>query len=94
MDLSYKVKSDDQRRESCHPVKHFHASYWAMPLSLFALAYAFLLAAVSGYRDSAAPFRLDIPILVPRILALLALIVWLAFAVLQARHSTQTLVHS
>lgn len=85
VDLAYKVKTDDQRRESCGPVKHFHASYWAMPLSLFALSYAFLVASVSGYRGSLAPFRIDIPILVPRILALLALVVWVVFAVLQVR---------
>ena len=86
MDLKWKEKSDDQRRESSNHVRHFHVGYWAMPLSLFAIAYVFLLAARLRYQsDPLASFRIDVPANVGRILGLLAILSWLWFLVLQVR---------
>ena len=86
MDLHWKSKTDDQRRESFGLIKHFNAGYWGMPLSLFALAYVFLYLAVGTYRDYRFDaMRIDVPLAVPRILALLALVCWLVFFVLQVR---------
>jgi hypothetical protein len=82
VDLRWKAKTDDQRRESNNHVKHFHVGYWAMPLSLFALAYVWLLAAHTTYADGS-PSKIRPDPVVGRILGLVALIVWLWFFILQ-----------
>jgi hypothetical protein len=83
VDMHWKEKSDDQRREEFGLIKYFQVGYWAMPLSLFALAYVFLVAARREYRVAGKNPGIDVPPVVAHILALHAAAFCLFFFVLQ-----------
>jgi hypothetical protein len=86
VDLQWKEKTDDQRRESFGFVKHFHVGYWAMPLALWALASAFLQANTTRYIASGfTEYRIFVPIVVWRILAVISAGNWAIFFCLQVR---------
>lgn len=94
VDLKFKEKTDDMRREEFHCVRYFHVAYWAAALSLAALAFVFYMASMFS-RERLLRNRPDreMPSTIWKVLAIISGVVWAASFILHAsRYETRAVV--
>jgi hypothetical protein len=84
VDLRWKEKTDDMRREEHNFVRYFHGGYWAAALSLSALAFVFYLSSlIERQRAVITGLQLrEMPRQVWQVLAVVSVVVWVVSFIL------------